>query len=86
MGIGAGFVPEIFDRSVVDTVIPVATDYAKEFAREFTKAEGVLCGISGGAALAGAVALAQTTDLTGKTVVVLLPDSGERYLSVLYNA
>lgn len=84
MGIGAGFVPTILERDVIDTVIPVATDMAKELARAMTRTEGVLCGISGGAALAGAVELAAREDLTGKTVVVLLPDSGERYLSVLY--
>lgn len=85
MGIGAGFVPDTLDVKTIDKVFPIPTEVARDFAKKLTRSEGVLCGISGGAALAGVVALAEEVDLRGKTVVVLLPDSGERYLSVLYN-
>ncbi len=80
-GIGANFVPKNFDRSVVDEVISVSTQDSIETARRFMKREGILCGISGGAALYGAVKLARREGMAGKTVVVILPDTGERYLS-----
>ena len=80
-GIGANFVPKNYDASVVDRVIPVSTQNAKETARLFAKTQGVLSGISAGAALFAATQLAQQPAYQGKTVVVLLPDRGERYLS-----
>ena len=80
-GIGAGFVPELYDASVVDEVLPVANEDAFAAARLVSKTDGVLVGISSGAALAAAVALAERPELQGKTIVVLLPDTGERYLS-----
>lgn len=80
-GIGANFVPKNFDRSVVDEVISVSTQDSIETARRFMKREGILCGISGGAALYGAVKLTRREGMAGKTVVVILPDTGERYLS-----
>ena len=80
-GIGAGFVPPILDRSVIDQIIPVTDENAAQKAREIAKQEGLLIGISGGAALWAALQIAQTPQADGKNIVVLLPDSGERYLS-----
>ncbi len=80
-GIGANFVPENFDRAVVDEILSVFTQDAIETARLFMKSEGILCGISGGAALSGAITAARRADMDGKTIVVILPDTGERYLS-----
>ena len=80
-GIGAGFVPKTLDTDIYDEVVPVANEDAFKFGREFARAEGVLVGISSGAALAAAVELAKRADFTGKTFVVLLPDTGDRYLS-----
>ena len=80
-GIGAGFVPELYDASVVDEVLPVANEDAFAAARLVSETDGVLVGISSGAALAAALALAERPELQGKTIVVLLPDTGERYLS-----
>ena len=80
-GIGAGFVPANFDRSVVDEILPVSNDDAFAAARALSALEGLLVGISSGAAAAAAIALAQRPDNAGKTIVVLLPDTGERYLS-----
>ena len=80
-GIGAGFVPKTLDVTVCDEVIAVTKDEAYSAARAFAKTEGVLCGISGGAALSAALSLARRGEFEDKTVVVLLPDSGERYLS-----
>jgi len=80
-GIGAGFVPEVLDLSVVDEVRQVADEDAIAFARRLTREEGILSGISSGAAAFVAVRLAQEPANEGKTIVVLLPDSGERYLS-----
>ena len=80
-GIGAGFVPEIYNEAVVDEIITVTTDEAFEAARGVAKAEGLLCGISSGAAVHAAKLLAQRTENAGKLIVVLLPDTGERYLS-----
>lgn len=85
-GIGAGFVPKIFDASVVDEVIPVDDDDAIRASRELTATEGLLVGISSGAASFAATQLARRPENEGKTIVVLLPDTGERYLStVLYD-
>ncbi len=80
-GIGAGFVPETLDTKIYDKVVPVANEDAFKFGREFAKAEGILVGISSGAALAAACELSKREDFTGKTFVVLLPDTGDRYLS-----
>ena len=85
-GIGAGFIPETLDLSVVDRVEQVSNDEAIDFARRLAKEEGILSGISCGAAAAVAVRLAAQPEFQGKTIVVILPDSGERYLtSVLYD-
>jgi cysteine synthase A len=80
-GIGAGFVPEVLDLSLVDAVEQVTNEEAIHFARRLTREEGIISGISGGAAAAVAVRLAQRPEHAGKTIVVVLPDSGERYLS-----
>ena len=80
-GIGAGFIPENLDLSVVDRVEQVTNDEAIEYARRLAREEGILAGISCGAAAAVAARLAGLPELAGKTIVVILPDSGERYLS-----
>jgi cysteine synthase A len=80
-GIGAGFVPAVYEASVIDEVIKAAEDHAGEFARRLAREEGILVGISSGAALWAAVEVAKRPENAGKTLVVLLPDSGERYLS-----
>jgi len=80
-GIGAGFVPDVLDLSLVDVVEQVSNDEAILFARRLAHEEGILSGISCGAATAVAVRLAKRPENTGKTIVVVLPDSGERYLS-----
>ncbi len=80
-GIGAGFVPAVLDTTVYDAVEPVTKDAAYTAARHLAKTEGILVGISAGAALHAAIAEAQKEENRGKTVVVLLPDTGERYLS-----
>lgn len=80
-GIGAGFVPDTFDRSVIDEIITVKNEDAFETARKLAKSEGLLVGISSGAATFAAAQLANRTENKGKTIVVLLPDTGERYLS-----
>ena len=80
-GIGANFVPTVLDTAVYDEVIPVTEDAAYAAARELGKAEGILCGISAGAALHAAITVATRPENAGKTVAVLLPDTGERYLS-----
>jgi cysteine synthase A len=84
-GIGAGFIPGTLDLSVVDRVEQVTNDEAIDFARRLAREEGILSGISCGAAAAVAVRLAKQPEFNGKTIVVVLPDSGERYLtSVLF--
>jgi cysteine synthase A len=84
-GIGAGFIPDTLDLSLVDRVESVSNDEAIDFARRLAREEGILSGISCGAATAVAVRLAAHPEFQGKTIVVILPDSGERYLSsVLY--
>ena len=80
-GLMPNFVPETFDAGIVDEVISVATAQALEFARRAAAAEGLLVGISSGAALAGTAAVAARPELAGKKIVTLLPDTGERYLS-----
>lgn len=80
-GIGAGFVPEVLDTSVYDEVIPVKNEAAFEAGRVIAKREGVLVGISSGAALFAAIELAKRPENAGKRIVVLLPDTGDRYLS-----
>ena len=84
-GIGAGFVPKNFDASVVDQVIPVQDNEEIRASRLLAKHEGLLVGISAGAAIHAAIQLAKKEENKGKTIVALLPDTGERYLStVLY--
>lgn len=80
-GIGAGFIPEVLDQSVYDEVITVTDEDAMRTAREIGQKEGILVGISSGAAAFAAMGLARRPELKGKTIVVLLPDTGERYLS-----
>jgi len=82
-GIGAGFVPEVLDLSVVDDIEQVTNEEAIAFARRLTREEGILGGISSGAAVAVAVRVAKRPQNKGKTIVVVLPDSGERYLSTV---
>ena len=80
-GIGAGFVPANFHRAVVDEILPVSNEDAFVASRELAALEGLLVGISSGAAASAAIALARRPENEGKTIVVLLPDTGERYLS-----
>ena len=80
-GIGANFIPEILDTALLDAVIPVRDEDALETARRMGKTEGILVGISSGAAIWAAIQLAKQEENAGKTIAVVLPDSGERYLS-----
>ena len=80
-GIGAGFVPKVLDTGVYDEIIPVANEDAFAVGKQIGKAEGVLVGISSGAAVWAAIELAKRPENEGKTIVVLLPDTGDRYLS-----
>ncbi len=80
-GIGAGFVPETLDTKIYDEVLPISNEDSFTYGRDFAHAEGILVGISAGAALAGAVQLAERPEFAGKNIVVLLPDTGDRYLS-----
>lgn len=80
-GIGAGFVPRNYNKEIVDSVVTVTNDEAFQGARLLAKEEGLLAGISSGAALYAAISLAQREENAGKTIVVILPDTGERYLS-----
>jgi len=85
-GIGAGFVPDTLDTKIYDEVLPIENEDAFKYGREFSHSEGVLVGISSGAAFAAAVILAKRPENKGKTIVALLPDTGERYLSTpLFN-
>ncbi|MBP5380109.1 MAG: cysteine synthase A [Bacteroidaceae bacterium] len=85
-GIGAGFVPDTYDKNVIDEVIPVSDDDAIRTGRELSLNEGLLVGISSGAATFAALQLAKRPEFAGKRIVVLLPDTGERYLSTLLYA
>lgn len=80
-GIGAGFIPAVLDQSVIDEVVTVSTALAGETAHDLARREGILAGISCGAAMAAALQLAAREESSGKSVVVVLPDTGERYLS-----
>jgi cysteine synthase A len=82
-GIGAGFVPQVLDLSLVDAVEQVSNEEAVAYARRLTREEGIISGISSGAAAAVAVRIAKRPENAGKTIVVILPDSGERYLSTV---
>jgi cysteine synthase A len=80
-GIGAGFVPDVLNRDVIDEIIQVAHENAGDMARRIAKEEGILVGISSGAALWAALEVAKRKEAEGKVIVAILPDSGERYLS-----
>jgi len=80
-GIGAGFVPDILNRAVIDEIIPVTNDQAFETSRQLARTEGLLVGISSGAATWAALQVARRAENSGKKIVVILPDTGERYLS-----
>jgi cysteine synthase A len=85
-GIGAGFVPEVLDRAVIDEVIPVDDETALARARDAARREGLLVGISAGAALHAALELADRPEFAGKRIVVVIPDGGERYMSLPFFA
>ena len=80
-GIGAGFVPEVLDQSLLDEVVTVSNDDAFETARNLAKMEGIVCGISSGAAVWAAIEVARRSASAGKTIVVVIPSTGERYIS-----
>jgi cysteine synthase A len=80
-GIGAGFVPKVLKREVIDEIIRVKDEDALTMARRLAREEGILAGISSGAALVGALQVAQRPGSEGKLIVTVLPDSGERYIS-----
>lgn len=80
-GIGAGFIPEVLNRDIIDQIIPVEDNDAAQISRDLAKKEGILTGISSGAALWAALQLSQKEENSGKLIVTILPDSGERYLS-----
>ena len=80
-GIGAGFVPGVLDRSLIDEIIPVNNDQAFETARNLARREGILCGISSGAAVWAAMEVAKRSESKGKRIVVILASTGERYIS-----
>ncbi|MBQ7100380.1 MAG: pyridoxal-phosphate dependent enzyme, partial [Clostridia bacterium] len=85
-GIGAGFVPEVLDTDIYDEVMPVTSENAFEAGRLIAKKEGILVGISAGAALHAAIEIAKRPENEGKRIAVLLPDTGDRYLSTeLFN-
>ncbi|UCE52039.1 MAG: cysteine synthase A [Desulfobacterales bacterium] len=80
-GIGAGFVPEVLDQSIIDDIVTVTNEDAFETARQAAKREGILCGISSGAAIWAALEVARRTESAGKTIVAILASTGERYIS-----
>jgi cysteine synthase A len=80
-GIGAGFVPQVLNTEIIDEIITVTNDQAFEMARNMASMEGILCGISSGAAVWAALAAARKPEHEGKTIVAILPSTGERYLS-----
>jgi cysteine synthase A len=80
-GIGAGFIPKVLNRSILDEIIRVTNEDAIISARNLARVEGILAGISSGAAVWAALRVAARQESAGKTIVVILPDSGERYLS-----
>ncbi len=80
-GIGAGFIPEVLDQSLIDDVVTVTNDDAFETARRAAKLEGILCGISSGAAIKAALDVARRPESAGKNIVTILPSTGERYIS-----
>jgi len=80
-GIGAGFIPEVLDQSIIDDIVTVTNDDAFETARSAAKVEGILCGISSGAAIWAALEVGRRPESAGKTIVVILPSTGERYIS-----
>jgi len=80
-GIGAGFVPDVLELPLVDEIFPVSNEEAAAMTRRLTREEGILCGISSGAAAHAAIEVARRPESAGKTIVVVLPDTGERYLS-----
>ncbi len=82
-GIGAGFIPEVFDPKVIDEIIKVRNDEAINTARRLVREEGLLVGISSGAAAFAALQLASRPENEGRLIVVVLPDTGERYLSTV---
>jgi cysteine synthase A len=80
-GIGAGFIPEVLDQSLIDDVVTVTNDDAFETARSAAKLEGILCGISSGAAIKAALDVASRPESAGKNIVTIIPSTGERYIS-----
>jgi cysteine synthase A len=85
-GIGAGFVPEVLDRDVIDEIVGISDEDALDTARASAQREGLLVGISAGAAIRAALDLAAQEEMSGKRIVVIVPDSGERYMSLPFFA